>query len=229
MSKIQFNYPIILTLISLFAFCMVILLIKLIYRHNPHGNEQYGNEIILFHSNERFKKRVWRFNLIEELKSVKNKGKVNGELELKLVVGEFSEDTQEIVKHAINHNFRFIKIIAGPKVFCEDKTEIYTLLDKYKSVKYFILPIRPIKHFTILSINSQNLLEPSKNSVFRKFNKGHLYIEKPHRHNESRGSVGVKNSNPELIKIYENAFNEMLKYDKPLTKDEVLNQQCYHE
>ena len=229
MSKIQFNYPIILTLISLFAFCMVILLIKLIYRHNPHGNEQYGNEIILFHSNERFKKRVWRFNLIEELKSVKNKGKVNGELELKLVVGEFSEDTQEIVKHAINHNFGFIKIIAGPKVFCEDKTEIYTLLDKYKSVKYFILPIRPIKHFTILSINSQNLLEPSKNSVFRKFNKGHLYIEKPHRHNESRGSVGVKNSNPELIKIYENAFNEMLKYAKPLTKDEVLNQQCYHE
>lgn len=210
MSKIQFNYPIILTLISLFAFCMVIFLIKLIYRHNPHGNEQYGNEIILFHSDERFKKRVWRFNLIEELKSVKNKGKVTGELELKLVVGEFSEDTQEIVKHAINHNFRFIKIIAGPKVFCEDKTEIYTLLDKYKSVKYFILPIRPIKHFII-------------------FNKGHLYIEKPHRHNESRGSVGVKNSNSELIKIYDNAFNEMLKYARPLTKDEVLNQQCYNE
>ena len=91
------------------------------------------------------------------------------------------------------------------------------------------MPIRPIKHFTILSINSQNLLEPSKNSVFRKFNNGHLYIEKPHRHNESRGSVGIKNSNPELIKIYENAFNEMLKYAKPLTKDEVLNQQCYTE
>ncbi len=210
MSKIQFNYPLILTLISLFAFCMVILLIKLIYRHNPHGNEQYGNEIILFHSDERFKKRVWRFNLIEELKNAKNKGKVTGELELKLVVGEFSEDTQEIVKHAVNHKFKFIKIIAGPKVFCEDKTEIYTLLDKYKRVEYSILPIRPIKHFII-------------------FNNGHLYIEKPHRHNESRGSVGIKSSNPELIKIYDNAFNEMLKYAQPLTKDEVLNQQCYHE
>ena len=228
MPKIQYNYPIILTLISLFAFCMVTVVIKLIYRHNPHGNVQYGNEIILFHSDERFKKRVWRFNLIEELKSAKNRGKVTGELELKLVVGEFSEDTQEIVKHAVNHKFKFIKIIAGPKVFCEDKTEIYALLDKYKSVEYFILPIRPIKHFMILSINSQNLLEPSKNSVFRKF-KGHLYIEKPHRHNESRGSVGVKNSNLELIKIYDNAFNEMLKYAQPLTKDEVLNQQCYNE
>ena len=210
MPKIQYNYPIILTLISLFAFCIVTILIKLIYRHNPHGNAQYGNEIILFHSDERFKKRVWRFNLIEELKSAKNRGKVTGELELKLVVGEFSEDTQEIVKHAVNHKFKFIKIIAGPKVFCEDKTEIYALLDKYKSVEYFILPIRPIKHFII-------------------FNNSHLYIEKPHRHNESRGSVGVKNSNLELIKIYDNAFNEMLKYAQPLTKDEVLNQQCYNE
>ena len=229
MQKIQFNYPIVLTLISLFALCMVIVLIKLIYRHNPHGNAQYGNEIILFHSDERFKKRVWRFNLIEELKNLKNKGKITGELELKLVVGEFSEDTQEIVKHAINHKFRLITIIAGPKVFCEDKTEIYTLLDKYQSVKYFILPIRPIKHFMILSINSQNLLEPSKNSVFRKFNNGHLYIEKPHRHNEIRGSVGVKNSNPELIKIYDNAFNKMLGHAQLLTKDEVLKQQCYNE
>ena len=210
MPKIQPNYPIILILISLFAFCIVTILIKLIYRHNPHGNAQYGNEIILFHSDERFKRRVWRFNLIEELKNAKNREKVTGELELKLVVGEFSEDTQEIVKHAVNHKFKFIKIIAGPKVFCEDKTEIYALLDKYKSVEYFILPIRPIKHFII-------------------FNKGHLYIEKPHRHNESRGSVGVKNSNSELIKIYDNAFNEMLKYAQPLTKDEVLNQQCYNE
>jgi hypothetical protein len=206
---------------------MVIVLIKLIYRHNPRGNAQYGNEIILFHSDERYKKRVWRFNLIEELKDAKSKGKMAGELELKVVVGEFSEDTQEIVKHAVNHNFRLISIIAGPKVFCEDKTEIYTLLDKYDRVKYSILPIRPIKHFIILSINSQNLLEPSKNSVFRKFNNSHLYIEKPHRHNESRGSVGVKNSNAELMKTYVQAFNDMSKYAKTLTKDEVLKQECY--
>ena len=195
-------------LISLFAFCMVIVLIKLIYRHNPHGNARYGNEIILFHSDERYKKRVWRFNLIEELKSAKSKGKTAGELELKVVVGEFSEDTQEIVKHAVNHNFRLISIIAGPKVFCEDKTEIYTLLDKYDRVKYSILPIRPIKHFII-------------------FNNSHLYIEKPHRHNESRGSVCVKNSNAELIETYANAFNDMSKYAKTLTKDEVLKQECY--
>ena len=210
---IQFGYPIILTSISLFAFFLVIMLIKVIYRHNPHGNAQYGNEIVLFHSDERYKKRVWRFNLIEELKNKGNKGnkgKISDELELKVVVGEFSEDTQEIVKHAINHKFRLITIIGGPKVFCEDKTEIYTLLDKYKSVKYFILPTRPIKHFII-------------------FNKSHLYIEKPHRHNESRGSVGVKNSNLELIKIYDGAFTEMLRYAQPVTKDEVLKQQCYKD
>ena len=189
---------------------MVIILIKLIYRHNPHGHAHYGNEILLFHSDERYKKRVWRFNLIEELKSAKNKGKITGELELKLMVGEFSEDTQEIVKHAVNHKFRMITIIAGPKVFCEDKMEIYALLDKYKSVRYFVLPIRPIKHFII-------------------FNNSHLYIEKPHRHNESRGSVGVKNSNLELIKTYGNAFNETLRYAQPLTKDEVLKQQCYED
>jgi hypothetical protein len=210
MQKIQFDYPIVLTLISLFAFCMVIILIKLIYRHNPHGNEQYGDEIVLFHSDERYKKRVWRFNLIETLKNLKNKGKITGELELKVVVGEVSEDTQEIVKHAVNHKFKLITIIGGPKVFCEDKTEIYTLLDKYESVKYSILPIRPIKHFII-------------------FNDSHLYIEKPHRHNESRGSVGIKNSNHELIKIYNHAFNEMLRYAQPLTKEEVLKQQCYND
>ncbi len=189
---------------------MVIILIKLIYRHSPHGHAQYGNEIVLFHSDERYKKRVWRFNLIEELKNLKDKGRITGELELKVVVGEFSEDTQEIVKHAINHKFRLITIIGGPKVFCEDKTEIYTLLDKYESVKYSVLPIRPIKHFII-------------------FNKHHLYIEKPHRHNKNRGSVGVKDSNPELIKTYHRAFTEMLKYAKALTKEEVLKQQCYNE
>lgn len=189
---------------------MVIMLIKLIYRHNPHGNAHYGNEIVLFHSDERYKKRVWRFSLIEELKNLKNKRKISEELELEVVVGEFSEDTQEIVKHAVNHKFKLITIIAGPKVFCEDKTEIYTLLDKCKSVKYSVLPIRPIKHFII-------------------FNKSHLYIEKPHRHNESRGSVGVKNSNPELVKMYHNAFTEMLKYAQPVTKEGVLRQLCYND
>ena len=283
-------------------------MIKLIYRHNPHGNEQYGNEIILFHSDERYKKRVWRFNTIESLKNLTLKhkaykyksvcalkskisrasenqrfsmpaklrfavqetygflqrqkfiefltvfgaftifdcdalkskiliapkiheflenalhfltpenhgfsrissenGKVNGELELKVIVGEFSEDTQEIIKHAVNHGFGLITIIGGPKVFCEDRTEIYTLLDRYENIKYFVLPTRPNKHFMI-------------------FSGRHLYIEKPHRHNESRGSVGVKNSNPELINIYNHAFTRILKHARQLTKEEVLNHNCY--
>ncbi len=198
----------VLILISLSAFAAVSILIKSIYRHNPHGNEQYGKEIVLFHSDERYKKRVWRFNLIENLRNLKNKGKIREKLELKVIVGEFSEDTQEIIKHAANHEFELITIIGGPKVFCEDKTEIYALLDKYENVKYFVLPIRPIKHFII-------------------FNKGHLYIEKPHRHNESRGSVGIKNSNFELINIYDQAFTEILGHAKPLNKEDVLNHQCY--
>ncbi len=206
--EILFDYPVLLTMISLLAFFAVIILIKLIYRHNPHGNEQYGKEIVLFHSDERYKKRVWRFNIIENLKNLKNKGKIEGKLELKVIVGEFSEDTQEIIKHAANHKFGLITIIGGSKVFCEDRTEIYALLDKYENIKYFILPVRPIKHFII-------------------FNRNHLYIEKPHRHNESRGSVGVKNSNPELIKIYDNAFIEILKHAIPFNKEDVLNHQCY--
>jgi len=196
-----------LMLISLFAFIMVIILIKFIYRHNPHNHEQFGNEIVLFHSDERYKKRIYRFHLIEDLKNF-NKNKSNGALQLKLVMGEFSQESQEIVKHAVNNKFESIEIIAGPKVFCEDRTEIYTLLDKYTSIKYFILPIRPTKHFII-------------------FNKNHLYIEKPHRHNKSRGSVGIKKTNPNLIEIYNKAFNEMLKYAKPLTKNEVMTQNCY--
>ena len=225
--KIQIDYTTILVLISLFAFFVVIFLIKVIYRHNPHGHEQYGNEIALFHSSDRYKKRVWRFNLVEDLKhlnienkfsgrrkfkefSSENKGKISGELEFKVIMGEFSQEAQEIVKHAANHNFGFITIISGPKVFCEDRTEIYTLLDKYESVRYFILPKRPNKHFMI-------------------FDKSHMYIEKPHRHNESRGSVGIKKSNPELIEVYDQAFNKMLKYAKPVTKEEALNQECYRD
>lgn len=205
--QIQFDYTTILILISLALFFVVLILIRVIYRHNPHGNEQYGNEIVLFHSDERYKKRIWRFNVIEDLQ---NKGKIDDELELKVVVGEFSEDTQEIIKHAANHKFGRITIISGPKVFCEDRTEIYTLLDKYDSVKYLVLPQRPNKHFMIFSGH-------------------HLYIEKPHRHNESRGSVGIKKSNPELIKTYDQAFNKMLKYARPLIKEEALNHQCYKD
>lgn len=62
---------------------------------------------------------------------------------------------------------------------------------------------------------------------FMIFNKIHLYIEKPHRHNESRGSVGIKKSNSELIEIYDQAFQKMIKYARPVTKEGVLNQECY--
>jgi hypothetical protein len=61
------------------------------------------------------------------------------------------------------------------------------------------------------------------------FHKNHLYIEKPHRHNESRGSVGIKKSNLELIKVYDDAFDKILEYAKPVTKEEVLNQECYKD
>ena len=206
-SKIQFDYTTLLALIILSTFFVVIILIKVIYRHNPHEHEQYGDEIVLFHSIDRYKKRVFRFHLIEDLKDQKNR-RVNEELELKVVVGEFSEDTLEIIKHAANHKFEHITIITGPKVFCEDRTEIYTLLDKYENVEYFILPERPNKHFVI-------------------FHRNHLYIEKPHRHNENRGSVGIKKSNPQLIEIYDQAYNKLLKYTKPLNKEEVLTQKCY--
>jgi hypothetical protein len=203
----QFDYTEIFILMSISAL-IVIILLKLIYRHNPHYNEQYGDEIVLFHRADRYKRRVWRFNLIEELKNLKIKGKIPGDLELKVLVGEFSEGTQEIVKHAANHKFDSIKVISGPKVFCEDRMEIYTLLDKYADVEYLILPKRPPKHFMI-------------------FSKEHLYIEKPHRHNESRGSVGIKNAQAELVKTYDDAFSKMLKFARALSKEEVLKQDCY--
>lgn len=111
------------------AFILVLILFKLVYRHNPNCNEHYGAEIVLFHSDERYQKRVWRFNLIENLRSQKIKEKNRDKLEFKAVVGELSENTLEIVKHSVNHNFDLIQIITGPKIFCEDKTEIYTLLD----------------------------------------------------------------------------------------------------
>jgi hypothetical protein len=189
---------------------VVIILIKVIYRHNPHAHEQYGEEIVLFHSDERYRKRVFRFHLIEDIENLKSRGKTTGGLELKVIMGEFSQESQEIVKHAVNHKFELITIIAGPKVFCEDRTEIYTLLDNYKNVKYFILPERPNKHFII-------------------FHKNHLYIEKPHRHNKSRGSVGIKKTNPELVEIYNQAFDKLLKYARPINKEEVLTQQCYKD
>ncbi|MGB7969728.1 MAG: hypothetical protein WCF28_09170 [Methanobacterium sp.] len=58
--------------------------------------------------------------------------------------------------------------------------EIYNLLDNYNTVKYSILLKDQQKHFMI-------------------FNKFQLYIEKPHRHDESGGSVGLKKAQPKLI------------------------------
>lgn len=203
----QFDYTVILAVMIL-STLVVIFLIKLIYRHNPHYSERYGKEIILFHRSERYKRRVWRFNLIEELKNQKTKKKITDELELKVICGEFSNGKREIIKHAAYHKFESITIISGPKVFREDIMEIYTLLDQYKNVEYSILPRRPTNHFMI-------------------FNKSHLYIEKPHRHDKSRGSVGIKHTRPELIKIYDEAFNKMMEYSHPLNKEEVLQQDCY--
>lgn len=203
----QFDYAVLAIVMILTTF-MVIILIKLIYKHNPHYSEHYGGEIILFHRSERYKRRVWRFNLIEELNNLKTKGNIVDELELNVICGEFSAGKREIVKYAAFHGFGSINIISGPKVFSEDKMEIYTLLDQYKNVEYLILPRRPTNHFMI-------------------FNKDHLYIEKPHRHNNSRGSVGIKKAQPELITKYDEAFNKMMKYACPLNKEEVLQQECH--
>ena len=71
----EFGYELILTLMSL-STLTVIILTKVIYRHNPLHNEQYGREVVLFHSTDRYKRRVWRFNLIEELKKLKTKEKI---------------------------------------------------------------------------------------------------------------------------------------------------------
>ncbi len=190
----QFNYETILILLA-FSVLIVMVLVKLIYRHNPQYDREYGRDIVLFNREERYRKRVWIFNIIEGMKKLKAKGVIDN-LELKVIVGEFSEDTQEIIKHAANHKFESIMVIGGPKVFCEDRMEIYNLLDNYDSVKYSILSKRPTKHFMI-------------------FDKFHLYIEKPHRHDESRGSVGVKKAQPKLIKKYENAFYRMLEIPVP--------------
>ena len=70
-------------------------------------------------------------------------------------------------------------------------------------MEYFILPERPIKHFMI-------------------FANSHLYIEKPHRHTESRGSVGIKKCNLQLLETYLYAFHKILNHAQPLTKEEVL-------
>ena len=201
------NYGLILAIISFSTVLVVIMLIRVIYRHNPHVHKLYGREIVLFHSSQRYEKRIWRFNLIEFIKNQNNRN-LDNPIEFKLVVGELSEDTLEIVKNAASSNFDEISIISGPQTFCEDKVEIYSLLDRFKSVKYHVLPIRPNKHFMI-------------------FNNNHLYIEKPHHHNEARGAVGVKTAHRELIQTYDDAYNEILRYAKPLDKEEVLKQQCY--
>jgi len=203
----QFDHAV-LVMVMILAVLVVIILLKLIYRHNPHYSGHYGGEIVLFHRSERYKRRLWRFNLIEDLNNLKSKGKIGDELELNVICGEFSDGKREIIKHAAYHGFGSITIMSGPKVFSEDKMEIYTLLDQYKNVEYLILPRRPTNHFMV-------------------FNKDHLYIEKPHRHNNSRGSVGIKNAQPELIKKYDEAFSKMMKYARPLTKEDVFQQECH--
>jgi hypothetical protein len=39
--------------------------------------------------------------------------------------------------------------------------------------------------------------------------------------------VGVKTAHPDLIQVYEDAYNEINKYAKQLNKEEVLKQACY--
>ncbi len=62
----QFDFVLIIILLGL-STLIVIILIKLIYRHNPHYNEKYGSEIVLFHSTDRYKRRVWRFSIIRRI------------------------------------------------------------------------------------------------------------------------------------------------------------------
>ena len=71
----------------------------------------------------------------------------------------------------------------------------------------------------IILLNIQFYLKDQQKH-FMIFNKFQLYIEKPHRHDESSGSVGLKKSSAKInFKPNEHAFYRMLEYSQPLTKE----------
>ena len=79
----------------------------------------------------------------------------------------------------------------------------------------------------IILLNIQFYLKDQQKH-FMIFNKFQLYIEKPHRHDESRGSVGIKKAQPKLISNLMNMhFIECWNIHSPLTKEEILNLDCY--
>lgn len=171
---------------------------------------KYGESTILFGKDETSERRAWRNRMIDELINDFKSTADNSLLELKIVVGEFNIGAQDTIKYALDKEFKVMEVIGGPKIWYDDNEDIYLLLSQTDDIKYYSRKKRPSIHFMILG------------------NK-HLFLERHHRHDQSRETLGIENANEDYLKVYKEAF-ELLKKESEFKKpEEVLKMGTYSD
>lgn len=167
--------------------------------------DELGEKVILFGANDKKQRREWRKDRVDTL--IKKYANETSKLELRVLVGEFNSGARNTANYALKHDEFDVSIIGGPKVWCKDKEEIKSILNE-KRLTYRTLMLRPRQHFMI-------------------FNKEDLFIEKFHKHNESRATLGIENANPILMKKYIEFF-EKQKYGTEIKKTKDIEaMKCY--
>lgn len=204
------------------AFLIVIAKYKIEQFLGKKFNSELGKDSVIFNEDQKDERRLWRKKRIDYLVNQIING--NGAaLEIKIVVGEFNSGARDTVMHALRKSDEVkvnVTVIGGPKIWCKDKKEIINLLELNESVKYYSLPQRPRQHFMIFGLgdlsSSEDLVDHTD-----------LFVEKFHKHNESRETVGIIDAKLNYKIEYNKCFKKLLTLAKEVNSNDVNSMECY--
>lgn len=109
--------------------------------------------------------------------------------ELKWVFGEFSPETRNNIKYALDRNFD-VTVVSGPKLYCEAYEAIKEFF-KCEKFKIYISNERPINHFAIIA-------------------QQHLFIEVPHPPElKKHKGLGIEQAKGPFISDLSERFKEL--------------------
>ena len=177
-------------------------ILKIPYFIDPYGEK---SESLINDPKAKNYSKKWRSNKIHEIIQKKDLK------ELISIVGEFGKGMRDTVEEALKEGFSVV-VITGNILFCDSKSEVKRLINKYPNLNLYMHKERPIYHFSILG-------------------RKHLFLEIPHSAKQKdKISIGINNA-------YDKSIYEKLNYLNQVKQkciqvnvenfDEIAAEVCY--
>jgi len=156
-------------------------ILKIPYFIDPYGEK---SEPLINDPTAKNYSKKWRSDKIQEIIQKE------GLKELISIVGEFGKGMRDTVEEALEKGFSVV-VISGNILFCDSKTEVKRVIEKYSNLELYMHKVRPIYHFSILG-------------------RKHLFLEAPHPPKQKdKISMGINNAYDKDVYEKLNYFNQL--------------------